>query len=181
MYSINTPSDYSLPTELLSFGDFDIVPFLLYRAAPVRTTSLSYDLEHVLSVEVRSDLFNRFMVDSRDLFIFSSSLDKQIDRIADLGLADQNLLCDCDKGFCWVRQNPKNDIASDAKLFDALLVHLRNSFAHGRTSGDGDRLILEDQFNSKSKSNNLSARFVLEPSTLVEWVKAIEKAIIQTL
>lgn len=177
MYSIDTPSEYVVPTELLSFAQFEVVPFLLYRAAPPRTTSLSYDLEHVLSEQTRCELFSRFMDENRDSFVFSNSLDKQIDRIVELGLADQNLLCDCDKGFCWVRQTPKNDAASDAKMFDSLLVHLRNSFAHGRTASDEGHLILEDQFGQKAKASCLSARIVLEPSTLLEWVKAVERAI----
>ena len=177
MYSIDTPSSYSLPTELLSFSAFEIVPFLLYRAAPIKTTSLSYDLQNTLSDKTRASLFNHFIEEDRDCFIFSCSPDKEISKIVELGLADQNLLCDRDKGFCWIRQNPKGDTASDAKCFDALLTHLRNSFAHGRTAEEDNWLILEDQFSSSSKSNYLSARLILDPSTLVEWVKSIERAI----
>ena len=176
-YTINTPSDYSLPTELLSFSDFEIVPFLLYRAAPTKTTSLSFDLENIIAGHVRRCLFDQFVGEDRESFIFSSNPNKQIERLAELGLTDQNLMCDRNKGFCWVRENPQDNDSSKAKQFDALLTHLRNSFAHGRTAGENDRLILEDQFGASSKSNYLSARLILDPSTLAEWIKAIERAL----
>ena len=175
--TICTPSEYILPTELLSYNDFSVVPFLLYRAAPAKHTSLSFDLEHVLEQNIRSELLDKFFGDMPDNFVYGPKLDDQIDAIERLGLTDQNFVADCDKGFFWTRVQMGNDDEAKAKAFDQLIAHLRNSLAHGRTAKEDDFLILEDIHTTSAKSSNLSARIVLNPSTLVEWVKSIEKAI----
>lgn len=175
--TICIPSEYALPTELLSCNDFSVVPFLLYRAAPIKHTSLSFDLEHVLEQNVRSKLLDKFFGDTPGNFIYGPKLDDQIDAIEGFGLTDQNFVADYDKGFFWTRVQMDDDDETKAKAFDQLIAHLRNSFAHGRTAKEDDFLILEDFHTTSAKSNSLSARIVLNPSTLVEWVKSIEKAI----
>lgn len=175
--TICTPVEYSLPTELLSYNDFSIVPFLLYRAAPTKYTTLSFDLENVLNPEQRCNLFNQLIGQGATNFIYGPHLNEHITQIEALGLADQNLLPDCDKGFFWTRVQMNSDTESKAKAFNYLIGHLRNSFAHGRTAKESGYLILEDSHSRSVETPNLSARIVLSPSTLVEWVNAIQKAI----
>lgn len=175
--TICTPFEYSLPTDLLSYNEFSIVPFLLYRAAPAKHTFLSFDLENILEHKVRSELFDRFTEGAPGNFIYGPNLSEKIDEIDGLALTDQNLLFDCDKGFFWTRVQMGDNEETKASAFDHLLAHLRNSFAHGRTAKEDSFLILEDIHSSSAKTCNLSARIILSPSTLVEWVKAVEKAV----
>lgn len=176
-YTICEPSDYTIPTELLSQADYQIVPFFLYRAAPKRLTSLSYELDEVFSEKTKSELLQIILGDDLNNFVFEKDLLSHIEQIAELGLADQNLYANCNKGFCQFNGKLSETDESRAKVFDKLLNRLRNSFAHGRTSKEGDYLILEDQFNPKSENKNLSARIVIDSSTLVELVKHIEMEI----
>lgn len=175
--TICTPIEYSLPTELLSYNDFSIVPFLLYRAAPAKHTSLSFDIEHVLKPIIRSELLDRFIGEAPNAFIYGPKLEEKIDAIEKLALTDQNLMADCDKGFFWTRVQMSDEPETKAKAFDQLVAHLRNAFTHGRTAKEDDYLIIEDIHSTGSKTYNLSARIVLNPSTLVEWVRQIEKAV----
>lgn len=176
-YTIIEPSDYSIPTELLSQADYQVVPFLLYRAAPKKQTPLSYELDDILPESVKAELLLSIIGDAPDNFIFAKSLSSHMERIAQLGLADQNLIADCNKGFCQINGSLSDGNESRAKVFDTLLNRLRNSFAHGRTAKDGDYLILEDRFRRGSKEECLSARIIIDSSTLVELVKHIEAAI----
>lgn len=176
-YTICEPSDYSLPTELLSQADYQIVPFLLYRAAPKRQTPLSYELDSILPDKVKSKLLLSVLGDKPGNFLFIKKPESHIEQIARLGLADQNLFADCNKGFCQINGSISDTEESRAKVFDMFLNRLRNSFAHGRTAQDGDFLILEDQYVRNSQNTNLSARIIIDASTLVELVKRIETAI----
>lgn len=178
IYTICEQSEYSLPTEILSAKDyFDVVPFFLYRAAPQNDTPLSYDLGTVLSDSVRSNLLHCLIYDKTDDFIFVNIPANHIEAIAALSLADQNLNPDRDKGFFQANAREENGTeAASAKKFDALIRHIRNSFAHGRTAKEGDFLILED-WSTTRKTPYLSARLVISPSTLIEWVAQIEKCV----
>lgn len=176
-YTICEPSDYTIPTELLSQSDFQIVPFLLYRAAPKRQTPLSYELDRVLPDTVKSTLLLNVLGDAPDNFLFVKKPALNIERIADLGLADQNLYADFNKGFCQTNSTLSDTDESRAKVFDTFLNRLRNSFAHGRTAKEGGFLILEDYYNSSCSNTDLSARIVIDSSTLVELIKHIETAI----
>lgn len=175
-YTISEPSDYSLPTELLSQADFQIVPFLLYRAAPKTQTPLSFELDNILPDETKSELLLRVLGDNPDNFVFEKKLGPHIEKIAQLGLADQTLSANCNKGFCQINGSLAESDKSRAKVFDNFIKRLRNSFAHGRTAKEGEFLILEDQFAGRDKTG-LSARIILDVSTLVELVQHIELAI----
>lgn len=176
-YTICEPSDYAIPTELLSQADYQIVPFLLYRAASKRQSPLSYELDRILPENVKSELLLSVLGDELENFIFAKNPKAHMEQIARLGLADQNLCADRNKGFCQINGSLSESDSSRAKVFDTFLNRLRNSFAHGRTTKEGDFLILEDQYGRNGKNTDLSARFVIDASTLVELVKHIEAAI----
>ena len=171
-YTLSEESDYSLPADILPANTYlKAIPFFQYRAAPVTHTSLSYNIDELLTTSTKRHLYEEMVGDRRDYFLYCPDCTKVLDRLASIGLCDQNLTLDGNKGWFWTRHCDAGNEESKAKAFMGLLRHIRNSIAHGRIALEDGFIILED-FNGKG---NLTARIVVDPETFNEWAMIIER------
>ena len=176
---ISVESEYELFSQIVSAHDFyTILPFYLYRAAPIETCSLSFDFQSRLSNEEKSSLYLRLLDNRISSIKATTSIQREADWIEQNHLNDEGLVCDKEKGIYLIGSRIPDD-NSYALLFDTLLRRVRNSIAHGRVAREGDFLILEDksQDHKNRKKQRLTARFVLLPETLVEWIQILQASI----
>lgn len=166
-------SDYSLPADILPANTYlKAIPFFQYRAAPVSHTSLSYDIDALLTTSTKCDLYEEMIGDRAAHFVYCPNLSKALNRLASIGLCDQNLTLDGNKGWFWTRHCDTRNEESKAKAFMELLRHIRNSIAHGRIALEDGFIILEDSNGRES----LTARIIVDPESFNEWAMIIERA-----
>lgn len=69
-------------------------------------------------------------------------------------------------------------ITPKEKRMVCLFRHIRNAIAHNRSCllNNGEMLLLEDWENDKKTTKNiLSARILIRPQTLIDWIRIIDK------
>ncbi len=146
----------------------ELIEFYLYRVAISNDSPLSYKIDVSISDEQKDSLYSNLLskigISEAD-FLFSSFLRNIIKDIRAMKLSDTTLESDRIKGF-FHQSNPGKGKPNQHKL-DAMLKHIRNSFAHGRVGRIGEYIILED------KANELTARLIITIDALYKWKKEI--------
>lgn len=162
----NYTSVFQLDVQSAEF--IALIEFYLYRVAISNDSPLSYGIDVSLSDEQKDSLYSNLLsmigVSEAD-FMFSSILRSKIKDIRAMKLSDTTLESDRIKGF-FHQSNPGKGKPIQHKL-DAMLKHIRNSFAHGRVGCIGEYIILED------KVNELTARLIITIDALYKWKKEI--------
>ena len=168
----NTAVDICKDSDYTSVFQFDfqstdflsLIEFYLYRIANSKDSPLSYGIDTSLSEVQKDTLYSRLLaligVPEAD-FLFSPILRNNIKEIRTMKLSDTTLESDRIKGF-FLQSNSGKEKIVQHKL-DAMLKHIRDSFAHGRVGRMGEYIILED------KVNELTARLIITIEALYIW------------
>lgn len=163
---ISKESNYISVFQLYDQSDdfISLIEFYLYRVANSKDSPLSYGIDVSLSTLQKDALYLRLLASigvSETDFLFNSFLRNTIKTIRTMKLSDTTLESDRIKGFFHQNNSDKKETAQH-KL-DAMLKHIRNSFAHGRIGCMGQYLILED------KTKELTSRLIITLNALYIW------------
>ena len=140
-------SQYINPLDTPLAEDISIQFFFQYITANATDSPLSACLDKVLSSTEKEDLWEsllRIAGASEDDFLFNSLLRNKIEDIRKMKLSDTTVVCDRVKGFMYIKNRSKEKEIMEYHV-DALFKRMRDAFAHGRVSYNGDFFILEDK------------------------------------
>lgn len=170
---ISIDSPYINPLETPLAEDISIQFFFQYVTANSSDSPLSAHLDEVLSSQEKDELWNAILHiagASEEDFLFNSILRNKIEDIRRMKLSDTTIACDRVKGFMYLKNPPKDGKNAEHRI-DALFKRVRDAFAHGRVSYNGEFFILED------KKNELTDRIVITLDTLKQWKEYITSII----
>ena len=171
MATINTPHQYIGAFNAFTNSELKLIETILYKMAPIDTCPLSLDVEHSMSNDEKTRIYERFLsvecID-KNRFLFSQILHNHLKDIERLGLDDNHLIADGCKGFLWKKGTERVPDDKQHRI-DALLRHLRNSIAHGRVAKIEGYLLFEDW-----GGKGLSARILITVSSLKRLIQLIE-------